>query len=77
MKINVTGRHIHITDALQLHIENKFKKDGYLNTTVNLITSPDSIGSNKLNLIVDINKGERINKIKNVVINLFNLFKFI
>ena len=26
MKINVTGRHIHITEALQLHIENKFKK---------------------------------------------------
>ena len=26
MKINVTGRHIHITEALQLYIENKFKK---------------------------------------------------
>ena len=26
MKINVTGRHIRITEALQLHIENKFKK---------------------------------------------------
>ena len=47
------------------YIENKFKKNGYLNTTVNLITSPDSIGSNKLNLIVDVNKGERI-KINNI-----------
>ena len=26
MKINVTGRDIHITEALQLYIENKFKK---------------------------------------------------
>ena len=26
MKINVTGRHINITEALQLYIENKFKK---------------------------------------------------
>ena len=74
MKINVTGRHIHITEALQLHIENKFKKTGYLNTTVNLITSPDSIGSNKLNLIVDVNKGERI-KINNISFNGNEIFK--
>ena len=40
------------------YIENKFRKDGFLNTTVNLITRPDTIGSNKLNLIVDVNKGE-------------------
>lgn len=26
MKINITGRHVNITNALQLHIENKFKK---------------------------------------------------
>ena len=25
MKINVTGRHVDITDALQLYIENKLK----------------------------------------------------
>ena len=56
------------------YIENKFKKDGYLNTTVNLITSPDSIGSNKLNLIVDVNKGERI-KINNISFNGNEIFK--
>ena len=56
------------------YIENKFKKDGYLNTTVNLITSPDSIGSNKLNLIVDVNKGERI-KINNILFNGNEIFK--
>ncbi len=56
------------------YIENKFKKTGYLNTTVNLITSPDSIGSNKLNLIVDVNKGERI-KINNISFNGNEIFK--
>jgi len=56
------------------YIENKFKKDGYLNTTVNLITSQDSIGSNKLNLIVDVNKGERI-KINNISFNGNEIFK--
>ena len=56
------------------YIENKFKKDGYLNTNVNLITSPDSIGSNKLNLIVDVNKGERI-KINNISFNGNEIFK--
>ncbi len=56
------------------YIENKFKKIGYLNTTVNLITSPDSIGSNKLNLIVDVNKGERI-KINNILFNGNEIFK--
>ena len=56
------------------YIENKFKKNGYLNTTVNLITSPDSIGSNKLNLIVDVNKGERI-KINNISFNGNEIFK--
>jgi len=56
------------------YIENKFKKNGYLNTTVNLITSPDSIGSNKLNLIVDVNKGERI-KINNILFNGNEIFK--
>ncbi len=56
------------------YIENKFKKIGYLNTTVNLITSPDSIGSNKLNLIVDVNKGERI-KINNISFNGNEIFK--
>ena len=56
------------------YIENKFKKNGYLNTTINLITSPDSIGSNKLNLIVDVNKGERI-KINNISFNGNEIFK--
>ena len=56
------------------YIENKFRKDGFLNTTVNLITRPDTIGSNKLNLIVDVNKGERI-KINDISFNGNEIFK--
>ncbi len=56
------------------YIENKFRKDGFLNTTVNLITRPDTIGSNKLNLIVDVNKGERI-KINDISFNGNEVFK--
>ena len=56
------------------YIENKFRKDGFLNTTVNLITRPDTIGSNKLNLIVDVNKGERI-KINDISFNGNEVFQ--
>ena len=56
------------------YIENKFRKDGFLNTRVNLITRPDTIGSNKLNLIVDVNKGERI-KINDISFNGNEVFK--
>ena len=56
------------------YIENKFRKDGFLNTTVNLITRPDTIGSNKLNLIVDVSKGERI-KINDISFNGNEVFK--
>ena len=47
------------------YIRNELKKDGFLNSDVKLITVPDSIGSNKVNLNVNIDKGERI-KIRNI-----------
>tara|TARA_B100000989_G_scaffold105532_1_gene77340 strand:- start:8348 stop:10921 length:2574 start_codon:yes stop_codon:yes gene_type:complete len=47
------------------YIENDLKKDGYLNSTVNIVSTPDSIGSNRLNLNINVNKGERI-KINNI-----------
>ena len=47
------------------YITNELKKDGFLNSRVNLITVPDSIGSNRVNLDINIEKGERI-KIKNI-----------
>ena len=47
------------------YIRDELKKDGFLNSEVKLITVPDSIGSNKVNLNVNIDKGERI-KIRNI-----------
>ena len=47
------------------YIESDLKKVGYLNSKVNIVSVPDSIGSNKLNLNINIDKGERI-KIKNI-----------
>ena len=47
------------------YIENDLKKVGYLNSRVNIVSTPDSIGSNKLNLNINVDKGERI-KIKNI-----------
>ena len=47
------------------YIESDLKKIGYLNSKVNIVSVPDSIGSNKLNLNINIDKGERI-KIKNI-----------
>jgi len=47
------------------YIRDELKKDGFLNSQVKLITVPDSIGSNKVNLNINIDKGERI-KIRNI-----------
>ena len=46
-------------------IQNELKKDGYLNSEVKLVSIPDSIGSNRVNLDINIEKGERI-KIRNI-----------
>tara|TARA_A100001015_G_scaffold151029_1_gene167477 strand:+ start:1364 stop:3850 length:2487 start_codon:yes stop_codon:yes gene_type:complete len=46
-------------------IQNELKKDGYLNSEVKLVSIPDSIGSNRVNLDINIEKGERI-KIGNI-----------
>ncbi len=46
-------------------IQNELKKDGYLNSEVKLVSIPDSIGSNRVNLNINIEKGERI-KIRNI-----------
>ncbi len=47
------------------YIENELKKDGFLNSEVNIVSTPDTIGSNQLNLNINVEKGERI-KIKNI-----------
>ena len=45
------------------YIQNDLKKDGFLNSKVNIVSTPDSIGSNKRNLNINVDRGERI-KIK-------------
>ena len=47
------------------YIVNKFKKEGFLNTKVNIRNIEDSTQINTLNLLVNIDKGERV-KISNI-----------
>ena len=49
-------------------IENKYKKEGYLNSKVNIITRPreDTTGTQKVDLLVNIDKSDRV-KIDNIV----------
>ncbi len=56
------------------YIQNDLKKIGFLNSKVNMISTPDSIGSNKLNLNINIDKGERI-KIKKIQFTGNEIFK--
>jgi len=56
------------------YIINKYKKEGFLNTKVNLNTIADSIGENNLKMVVSIDKGERI-KIKSINFGGNEVFK--
>ena len=42
------------------YIVNKFKKEGFLNTKVNIRNIEDSTQINTLNLLINIDKGERV-----------------
>ncbi len=42
------------------YIENKYKKDGYFNTKVNINTIVDTTGTNQVNMLVNIDKGDKI-----------------
>ena len=56
------------------YIQNDLKKDGFLNSKVNIVSTPDSIGSNKRNLNINVDRGERI-KIKNISFSGNEIFK--
>ena len=47
------------------YIENKYKKEGFLDTKVTLITTKDSVGENSFKMVVNVDKGSRI-KIKEI-----------
>lgn len=48
------------------YIENKYKKDGYFNTKVNINTVADTTAGNQVNMVVAIDRGEKI-KIDEIV----------
>ncbi|MFH6969386.1 outer membrane protein assembly factor [Flavobacterium sp. FlaQc-28] len=47
------------------YIENKYKKDGFYNTKVTITTTPDTIAGNQVNMLVRIDKGDKV-KISNI-----------
>lgn len=48
------------------YLENKFRKQGFLNARVNIATSVDTSETNARNMVVNIKKGDRI-KVKNII----------
>ncbi len=42
------------------YIENKYKKDGYFNTKVNINTVKDTAAINQVNMVVSVDKGDKI-----------------
>ena len=56
------------------YITNKYKKEGFLNTKVTLNTIPDSTNVNAFNIVVKIDRGNRV-KIKDILFNGNEKFK--
>ena len=48
------------------YIENKYKKDGFYNTKVNITTIPDTTKGNEVKMLVSIDKGNKI-KVKDII----------
>ncbi len=42
------------------YLINKYKKQGYLNAKVNILTKPDTTETNSLKILVDIDRGDKI-----------------
>src|SRR5690606_31756784 len=59
-----------ITESLMAntknYLQNKYKKQGFLNARVNIATSPDSSGVNVQNMVINVNKGEKV-KIRDII----------
>ena len=50
------------------YIENKYKKEGFYNTKVNISTVDDTTSINHVNMVVNVDKGDKV-KIKEININ--------
>ena len=48
------------------YLENKYKKQGYLNTKVTIVTAKDTIGDNTRSMVVNIKKGDKV-KIREII----------
>ncbi len=48
------------------YIENKYKKDGFFNTKVNITAIPDTTSSNQVKMLVNIDKGDKV-KISEII----------
>jgi outer membrane protein insertion porin family len=49
------------------YIENKYKKDGFYNTKVNINVLADSTNANQVKMLVNIDKGDKV-KVKSIVV---------
>ncbi len=47
------------------YLQNKYKKQGYLNTTVNIATAKDTSEANAQNMVINVKKGDKV-KIKEI-----------
>ncbi len=47
-------------------LQNKYKKQGYLNTKVAIATSKDTVGTNTERMVINVDKGDKV-KIKNIL----------
>ena len=47
------------------YIENKYRKDGYYNTKVNIVVTPDTTAGNEVKMLVNIDKGDKV-KVKTI-----------
>ena len=48
------------------YLQNKYKKQGYLNAEVNIATAADTSGTNVQNMVINVNKGDKV-KIRSIV----------
>jgi outer membrane protein insertion porin family len=42
------------------YLQNKYKKQGYLNAKVNIATAPDTSATNTENMVINVNKGDKV-----------------
>jgi outer membrane protein insertion porin family len=55
------------------YIENKYKKDGFYNTKVNITTVEDTASVNHVNMVINVDKGKKI-KIQEIVVEGNKMF---